>query len=175
MTTIADLIGEPVTRRVEVVVDHSVRGKCTLPYPGHPKGCPNFGKKGCCPPQAPMIERVINLAEPVWLLAVSFDLGAHVLRMGEKHPEWTERQRANLLYWQASVNKALLSSAIHIPVYDHLCGSPRGLIDKVVVRIPEACGVDMTATFRNAGIDLEWPPKKTVWKGVLLGTPQSAA
>jgi predicted metal-binding protein len=165
MTAIADLIGEPIVRRVEVVVDHSVRGLCTRRYPGHPKGCPNFGKKSCCPPRAPMIERVIDLAKPVWLLAIPFDLGTHVRRMGERHPEWTERQKANLLYWQAAVRKKLFESATYIP---------RGLIDTVVVRIPEACGVDMTATCANAGITLEWPPRKTVWKAGLLGTPVAA-
>ena len=165
MTAIADLIGEPIIRRVEVVVDHSVRGLCTRKYPGHPKGCPNFGKKGCCPPRAPMIERVINLAEPVWLLAIPFDLGTHVQRMGERHPEWTERQKANLLYWQAAVRKKLFESVTYIP---------RGFIDTVVVRIPEACGVDMTATCANAGITLEWPPRRTVWKAGLLGAPVAA-
>lgn len=175
MTALADLIGETVIRRVEVAVDHGVRGKCTLPYPGHPKGCQNFGKKWCCPPRAPMIERVIDLRGPVWLLAVPFNLGEHVRRMGERHPGWTERQKANLLYWQGAVNKALHGRATYIPVYDHMRGGPRKLIETVVVHVPEACGVDMTATFASGGITLEWPPKQTVWKAVLLGTPRSAA
>ena len=154
-------IGTIVVSQVEVVVDHSMRGKCTLPYPGHKNGCPNFGKKSICPPKAPMIERVLNLAEPVWLVAVSFDLAAHVLRMGEKHPDWTMRQRANLLYWQGSVKKRLAEEA-------RLQALAKGL--PLIVGCPEACGVDMTATCSNAGILLEWPPVNTVWKAVLLGT-----
>ena len=160
MTGTADRIGEPVVAQVEVVVDHSVRGKCTLPYPGHKKGCPNFGKKSICPPVAPMIENVLNLAEPVWLVAVPFDLAEHVLRMGEKHPGWTARQRANLLYWQGSVKKALRRAALRHAMSAGLC---------LILECPEACGVDMTATCANAGIALEWPPVKTVWKAVLVG------
>lgn len=154
-------IGEPVVTQVEVVVDHSMRGKCTLPYPGHPKGCPNFGKKDICPPKAPMVENVLNLAEPVWLVAVPFDLAAHVREMGKKHPTWTARQRANLLYWQGSVKKCLAEEARRQAIAKQL---------PFVLGCPEACGVDMTRTCADAAIFLEWPPVNTVWKAVLLGT-----
>ena len=154
-------IGAPIVTQVEVVVDHSMRGKCTLPYPGHPKGCPNFGKKDICPPKAPMIEQVLNLAEPVWLVAVPFDLAAHVQEMGKKHPGWTMRQRANLLYWQGSVKKRLAQKAKCQAIVEDL---------SLIIGCPEACGVDMTATCAAAGIYLEWPPVNTVWKAVLIGT-----
>lgn len=154
-------IGEPVVAQVEVVVDHSMRGKCTLSYPGHPNGCPNFGKKDICPPRAPMIENVLNLAEPVWLVAVPFDLAAHVREMGKRHPDWTPRQRANLLYWQGSVKKRLAEEAKCQAI-------AKGL--RLIIGCPEACGVDMTATCAGAGISLEWPPANTVWKAVLIGT-----
>jgi len=154
-------VGAAVVTRVGVVVDHSVRGKCTLPYPGHPKGCPNFGKKAICPPQAPTIENVLNLAEPVWLVAVPFDLLGHVRKMGMLHPGWTVRQRANLLYWQGGVKKRLFEEARRQAI-------AKGL--SLVVECPEACGVDMTRTCADAGIVLEWPPTNTVWKAVLIGT-----
>jgi predicted metal-binding protein len=160
-TSLASRIGHPVVCQVEVVVDHAVRGKCSLPYPGHKKGCPNFGKKSICPPKAPMIENLLNLAEPVYLVAVPFDLAGHVLRIGERHPDWTPRQRANLLYWQGSVKKHLAQVARYQAIAKQL---------SLIVGCPEACGVDMTATCANAGIVLEWPPVNTVWKAVLLGT-----
>ena len=112
-----------------------------------------------------MIEAVLNLEKPMFLVAVSYDLAGHVLEMGERHPGWTDRQKANLLYWQGAVKARLFEAARHE-------SEQRGLL---VVRCPEACGVDMTATFEDAWIILEWPPTKTVWKAVLLGTPRSAA
>lgn len=157
------LIGDPVVTPVEVVVDHSVRSHCKLPYPGHKKGCPNFGKKKICPPMAPVIEKVLDLGSPVYLLAIPFNLAAHVEKMGALHPDWTMRQRANLLYWQGSVKKKLRETAAYEAIAKRL----------VVVGCPEACGVDMTATCAKAGIVLEWPPRNTVWKAVLLGTRSS--
>ena len=40
---------------VEVVVDYRARDWCRLPYPDHPRGCPNFGRRADCPPMAPLI------------------------------------------------------------------------------------------------------------------------
>lgn len=34
------------------VCDPAIRGLCLRPYYQHPKGCPNYGKKGDCPPRA---------------------------------------------------------------------------------------------------------------------------
>lgn len=165
MTGIEGRIGTPVIVQVHPVVDHSVRGLCPRPYPGHPKGCPNFGQKDGCPPMAPMIENVLDLEKPVFLVAVSYDLAGHVAEMGERHPGWTAKQRANCLYWQGAVRARLFETARH-EAYER---------DLIVVKCPEANGIDMTATFEDAWIILEWPPKKTVWKAVLLGTPRSAA
>jgi predicted metal-binding protein len=163
MTGVDGRIGAPIVMQVEPVVDHAVRGLCVRPYPGHSMGCPNFGARDGCPPRAPMIERVFDLSRPVFLVAMSYDLAGHVREMGERHPGWTDRQKSNLLYWQGAV-KARLRGAARYEACE------RGL---VVLECPEATGVDVTATCEQAWIILEWPPRKTVWKVVFLGTPRS--
>jgi hypothetical protein len=41
-----------------IMLDDGEAGKlCRLPYPNHPKGCPNYGKRALCPPKAPALGR----------------------------------------------------------------------------------------------------------------------
>lgn len=152
--------------QVKLVVDESVRTLCRKPYLGHPKGCPNFGKKRSCPPNAPLIGKLLDLNEPVWAVWVDFDLGAHRDRMWRKHPKWSPRQAECCLYWQATVNNQLQDhvlslfttgsfAAYHGPMKTVFC--------------PEACGVNITATMESAGVFLEWPPVETVRKIALVG------
>lgn len=35
---------------------------------------------------------------------------------------------------------------------------------------PEAMGVNVTATMKNLGVTLEWPPQKVVYKVAIIGT-----
>jgi len=71
--------------------------------------------------------------------------------MREKHPEWSERQLACCLYWQAGARKQL-ESEIQKFYREH-----PGLW---LVRCPEAMGVDVTGTMRLVGVELEWPPRE---------------
>lgn len=41
----------------------------------------------------------------------------------------------------------------------------------VAIYVPEACGVDVTATMKLIGIDLEWPPVNVAYQVALVGTP----
>ena len=144
--------------QVVPVVDHSVRGLCVRPYPGHKKGCPNFGKRGSCPPSARFVEDVIDLSKPVFAVYNVFDLGAHVAKMKLKHPGWSVRQLRNCLYWQGGARKRL-RELVRESVRD----------DTVVLFCPEACGVDVTETMRNAGVVLEWPPVNLTYQVALVG------
>lgn len=150
------------TEPVNLIVDNRVRGFCRKPYPGHPKGCPNWNKRATCPPQAPKIQDVLDLSKPVYCLINSFDLGAHVSRMKERHPKWSMRQARCLLYWQGTARKQLRG---HINAFleEHS--------DMVVLTCPEACGVDVGSTVKSLGIELDWPPQSTVYQIAVAGEP----
>jgi len=87
-------------QRVQPVIDFCVRGLCTKPYPNHPKGCPNFGKKDDCPPQEKLITEVFNMHKQFWFLWAEFDFAAHRAKMRAAHPEWSDRQVDCCLYWR---------------------------------------------------------------------------
>ena len=133
-----------------VVYDPSVRELCTERYPNHTKGCPNYGKKPSCPPQAPLFMDICDSSRPIFVIWNRFDFGAHVARMKAKHPEWSERQLACCLYWQGTARKVLAGEIEEFkrtyPTYQ-------------VTRCPEAMGINVTATMKKyLAISLEWPP-----------------
>jgi predicted metal-binding protein len=139
-----------------VVVETRVRGLCRLPYPGHPRGCPNFDHKAGCPPRCPMWEERYDLSEPAFAIVNEFNLAEHIARMRGKHPSWTERQLECCLYWQPRARRQLQDE---IPRFYRVCRTARAYrIDTC----PEASGVNVTETLRIAGVELEWPPKMIV-------------
>lgn len=146
---------------VTLVVDHKMRAMCVQAYPQHKRGCPNFGKRSNCPPKANLIERVLDLSAPVWAIWVTFDLAAHVARMRYMHPDWSERQLANCLYWQGSARKDL-----RVETEAFLADHP----GCIALDCPEACGVNVTATMRAVGVELQWPPVTLVHKVAIVGT-----
>lgn len=143
--------------RVKVVLDPSVRNLCQKPYPGHPQGCPNYGKRYICPPQAPMLGDVLDLSREVWAVWVEFDLKAQRYKMWFKHPKWSKRQAECCLYWQDGVRKTLRREMQEIVGHPHMELFASGL---AIVEVPEAMGVNVTETMRGIGVDLEWPVEK---------------
>jgi predicted metal-binding protein len=142
------------------VIDYKVRGLCPMPYPGHKKGCPNFGKYPDCPPKAPFFDRYYDMSKPVYAIVNSFDLRAHTKKMRKAHPEWSDKQVECCLYWQGTARKELKAG---IKEFNKL--HP----DYVVMIRPEAMGVNVTETVKGIGIKLEWPPKKKVYQVALAG------
>ena len=151
---------------VEPVIDESVRHLCCRPYPNHPKGCPNFSKRNTCPPKAPLLYHYFDLSKPVLAVWVSFNLAAHREKMRAKHPKWPRRQLDCCLYWQGRVRKSLRKAVgynlIRYPLFDN----NRKLI---ATYVPEAMGVNVTATMAKENVPLEWPPEKTVIKVAFVG------
>jgi len=147
-----------------IVIDKSVRGLCRRPYPNHPKGCPNYGKRSTCPPQVKLINEIFDANKGFWIVWVDFDFASHCNNMKTKHPEWTQRQIECCLYWQGTARKMLRGAVDGIWYY---------LKDQketwMVNCIPEAMGVNVTETMKLLGVELEWPPKKIVRKVALLG------
>jgi len=168
MPTQTDMFTDPRVKQyvmVKPVVDYSVRGLCTSAYPNHPKGCPNHGKSDRCPPAAPRIEDFMDLGQSVYLIWNRYPFGEHVRRMRVKHPEWSQRQLECCLYWQGTARKQLKSHAAAFA----LDISDKGLDRLRMTGCPEGMGVNMTATAAQAGIALEWPPRRFAHQLALAG------
>lgn len=103
---------------------------------------------------------VIDLDRPVYAVYHVFDVAAQAEKMRASHPDWTERQLRNSRLWQhtaqAGLKTEIAAFLSHNPGY-------------LVVPYPEAAGVNVTATMALAGINLQWPPKTTVYKIALAG------
>lgn len=149
--------------QVKPVIEPPVRLLCPKAYELHPRGCPNYGKKAGCPPQAPLLTQTLDISKPIWAIFSSFDLKAHVKKMRTAHPGWSDRQLRCCLYWQGAARKELKET-----IAKALESLPQPL---VVVPCPEAQGVNVTATLKQVGIFLEWPPTTVTYQVALAGTP----
>ena len=133
-----------IIEAVKIVTSHKTGDWCLHPYPGHPKGCPNYGRKGC-PPDAAFITEVMDLRRPVYIAFSEFNLYLHMCRMHKKHPNWSERQLRNVLYWQGTSRKQMRQRAKIAQFYG----------GDVVLTCPEAHGVNVYATCRYSGLRLQ--------------------
>ena len=77
---------------------------------------------------------------------------------------FADRQLYCVLYWQPKARKQLNG---HI---EYLCCGP--LYKYGAERCPEAMGVNVFETLANAGLELEWPPRKIARQVALLGIPR---
>jgi len=145
-----------------LAIDERARDWCRLPYPDHPKGCPNWNRKSACPPAAPLVSEVFDLSEEHWFAVVVFDLSKHRDEMLAKHPDWSTRQSACCLYWQNSVSRRLRK------LCDRFCREKPGT---VYTLLPEAMGVNVFKTARHNGIAMRRSPEDIVYKIALLGLP----
>ena len=147
---------------VKPIIDVSMRGLCKREYPNHKRGCPNWDKKQGCPPKAPMIDKILNVNEPVYAIYNKYPFGEHVRRMKDKHPDWTKRQAECCLYWQGTARKNLREKTSAF-IWKHPHYS--------LISCSEGAGVNLTETMKNAGIELEWPPEEYTYQIVLVGLP----
>lgn len=142
----------------QVITDYKTRTWCKLPYPNHPKGCPNYNQRNFCPPKVHLFHQIIK--PPFTLIAVKFNLKEHAQKMKNKHSKWTDRQAKCILYWQKKVDKQLRElsekTASKIPN------------SKILYR-PEATGVDLFKTCKKVGLILKKDPQDTVWKISIIG------
>lgn len=152
----------PLLRIVQIqpVVDPTLRGLCVRPYPGHPHGCPNFGKKPGCPPQTPLLTEIFDLDQPCYAIVNLFELATHIQKMKEHHPNWTQAQLSCCLYWQQTARKQLERG---IAIFSQQHSGYR------IERCPEAMGLNVTQTLAEAGVRMEWPPQKTALQVAFAG------
>jgi hypothetical protein len=141
---IMSIINEGIISLETIVYDQRARNGiwCCSPYENHPKGCPNF-VKGCTKKRPSFAEIMF---EYNWFAVIEiFDLKTHSERMKTKHPNWTERQCRNPLYWQGAVRANLRKKAL----------SFKG---DILLDIPEANGINVFETMAKVGIILERKP-----------------
>lgn len=141
-------------------IDMDARKWCLLSYPGHPNGCPNYGKSEYCPPKVPIITKAFNLAKPHWFIAIEFNLETHAQFMKAKHPQWSDKQCRCLLYWQGTVKKELRILAQSFIQQEK---------EYSYSLIPEAMGVNVFTTANKHGLKLQRNPKSLVYKIAFLG------
>lgn len=140
-------------------IDPVFQKLCCNPYPNHPRGCPNYGKKKGCPPQQKLFFSVFD--SDFYLIYTEFNLATHVRKMKKKHPNWTGRQQYCCLYWQGTARKNLRKE---IEKFKTL------IPGHYITTCPEAMGVNVTDLMNdNAGIELEWPPKTTTYQVAIAG------
>ena len=134
------------TYRIERLVTSSKVGEwCLLPYPNHKGGCPNYGRKGC-PPGAGSIGDLVDLSQPIYLVAAAFNLEYQAEKMRKKYPHWTDRQCRCCLYWQGKVRAHLRRAA----------RAAMGFLGcDAYVYCPEGYGVNVFVTARLAGLKLD--------------------
>lgn len=145
----------------DIILEPAVLTLCRKPYPGHPRGCPNYAHRKSCPPDAPFLEEVLDMSRTVWVAWVDFNLEKQRQRMWAKHPKWSERQAECCLYWQGGVRKQLRDEM-------------EAFVDNadaalMIIEVPEAHGVNVTETMWRVGVGLQWPPKIIVRKVGLIG------
>ena len=145
-------------RKEDIVIDYRARAWCKLTYPGHSKGCPNWGKREGCPPKAKLFEQVVK--PPFTLVAVKFNLDEHARRMKEKHPDWSDRQVRCVLYWQRKLDKKLREESEKVA---------SKILNSHIVYKPEAHGIQLFKTCENIGLILERNPQNILWKMTIVG------
>lgn len=131
----------------EIILDMRAREWCKMPYPGHPRGCPNWGKHRWCPPEAPFFDQYFDMGKNFLAVVAEFDMGTYIAGMRLKHPSWTNRQLRNPLYWQNTVRKILAMRLHCLKLNDLNTRVPNNPIRDWTL-IPEAMGMHVIATMR---------------------------
>ncbi len=144
---------------VEVDCDPSMIAHCLDPYPRHPHGCPNWGKKEGCPPHVRFFPHVYST--DVHIAAVRFNFADYLELRHRDHPSWTDRALRNPLYWQGHIRHELNQF-----LFEYLSTHPE--IHGEIVFNPEAMGVNLFVTCKKAGLNLEQTPRNNVYKIALI-------
>jgi predicted metal-binding protein len=137
-----------------ITYEPRIQALCHTPFYGHPRGCPNFGRKKNCPPNQLLINQVIDLSREAYVIYTKFNVGEFAERMRVIHPEWKDqpRQWYNMRRWQPKARKE----------HRYELGSFSATHpDSIFNTAPEAHGVNISALMLEIGIKLKWgwPPK----------------
>jgi hypothetical protein len=137
----------------QIVIDRMFQGLCCKPFHGHPKGCPNFGKKTDCPPCSLLENDFLDFTRELFVIYTAFKVGEFAEQMRQKHPQWAgfPRQWYNPRRWQPQAR------AMH---REDIRAFRKSYPDTMIDHGPEARGVNITELMKSIGINLDWrwPP-----------------
>lgn len=150
-----------IHRITRLVVTPKTADWCKMPYPGHAKGCPNqWNEKALkCPPRAPRVDEYFDISRPLFFVNSQFRLKQHFLRMRREHPDWTEKQRRCVLYWQNT-------SRAQMRVRYRAFMIEQGM--DAVTECPEGMGVNVYATAALSGLHLQPIKELSICRHVAL-------
>jgi len=132
----------------KLVETPKTKGYCYLPYPRHKKGCPNTGKCWHNNRRMKMLSDIMDISKPIYAVYNEFDLEAHVSWMRQRHPDWSDAQLKNVIYWQPKSRKQLGAEIDKFEKTYLVQGTP-------IISSGEYNGVDVYATMKAAGIELD--------------------
>ena len=137
--------------------NEEIQDLCTNKYYKHSNGCPNYGIKDGCPPNQPLIDRVLNFEKDLYIIYTQFNVGEFAERMRINHLGWSKhpRQWYNPRIWQPQARTLHRADQAEATEEHNLTK---------IVSSPEAHGVNVTKLMKNIEITLKWgwPPKHIV-------------
>jgi predicted metal-binding protein len=153
-------------KKEDLVFQPNIGLWCSLPYPEHPQGCPNYNKGEFCPPKAPIytLDSFMKY-ESIELIYVIFPLKEYVQAMQKEHPLWTNKQLHNVLYWQGNAKKQIKDKIERLKKPDLILGSGSGFNCPSM----EAVGINVIKTLQNLKIEIEVKPLNKVILCALIG------
>ncbi len=170
----------------DIVFDPKVQTFCNNPK----FKCPNYGHSWACPPEAPYLEKEVSQFKKFFLVFVKFDLETYVKEQKVMHPRRSEEKLRTHFYgkelvrdlFEQEMNKFLEECGNkfgeRLILWEGHCRTCNNPVDKGCThdsgkgcRYPkkrhysiEAVGINVDKTVKNAKIQLEWPPKKCVYR-----------
>ncbi len=147
-----------------IVFTPKTRDWCRLPYPGHPRGCVNYGKHDTCPCNTPYRADILEKHDRFVLVHATFDINAYAGKMREIHPDWSEKQLRNSRHWQSQL-KSKMKKKIAGVHHDELFGAGGGFMGRPSM---EAAGIFVFATLRRNKIPFDVKAKKFIKMVCLL-------
>ena len=120
-----------------------------------------YGARPSCPPEAPMIDQILDLSEATYLIAIKYNVKEHYDKLRLDHPNLSEAQIRIPYLWQGKADK-LLKDAV---------GACKGKVpNKLAVYRPEANGVNVVAMIARLGINLTFPTEEYAYRVAIMGT-----
>lgn len=156
-----------IYNQIKFVKSESIRNLyCSLPYPDHPHGCPNYDSKKTkqnhlCPPYSPFLKDKLREFSYFTLVYGIFDFGQYLILRKNIYPNWSDKQIRNCLHYQNAIKSYLIHYVRSITPSGSLilgCGGER--ITKCASM--ESVGINVLGMYQKLGIDFETKPKTKI-------------
>tara|TARA_Y100000310_G_C20691145_1_gene822294 strand:+ start:1139 stop:1681 length:543 start_codon:yes stop_codon:yes gene_type:complete len=167
-------------------INPNIQNWCKLPYPRHPKGCPNYGSeernlRGIredlqprvvreCPPSDKFLNDIFDFSKDIFVIYNIYEVGKDAEERRLTHPKLkTLGDWYNVRYWQNRARREL---------YDECANFLDQYKGTIVDLCPETHGVNLVKVMKTIGIELKWgkwPPEHSldniVYQVAMGGSP----